>query len=46
MLKLTLKLGVYREDLFKEYIERPTEYNQYLIKEDVVNKIGKAKSKL
>ena len=38
MLQLTLKLDTYREDLFKEYLERPTEHNLNLTKEDVKKK--------
>ena len=46
MLKLTLKLGLYREDLFTEYIERPTEVNYHLKKEEVSRKNRKDVHKL
>lgn len=38
MLQLSLKLDQFREDLFKEYIARPTEDNKYLKNESVLNK--------
>lgn len=43
---MTLKLDMYREDLFKEYIERPTEVNHYLKKADVMRKNQKGLYKL
>jgi hypothetical protein len=46
MLRLSLKLDTYREDLFKEYIERPTEVNPYLTKEPVKKKNAKGYKKL
>jgi hypothetical protein len=46
MLKLSLKLDVFREDLFKEYIERPTEVNHHLKDEEVRRKNQKGSYKL
>lgn len=46
MLKLSLKLDMFREDLFKEYIERPTEVNYHLKDGEVRRKNQKGSYKL
>lgn len=46
MLKLTLKLNMFREDLFKEYLKRPTEYNPNLKDKLVKKKNLKGESKI
>lgn len=46
MLEMALKLDLYREDLFKEYLERPTELNHDLKIKKVYEKNQRSLGKL